>query len=326
MPWYVHALVLLGSFFGMLLLLGIIVLGKVYKSPSALAVLGLSMMGAAVFFRIGGHIKGSQIFQATLLVAIGAGQCIFYYYMIEELDITEDSMLFVFVLIQIGLFIFYPDSLYRILAMPLVVFGLHGYAEDHFPDLAPTMLTTLFLFCFCLVFLVRSERLQKFWLARAAYQGLLPTLLAILVDYSAEETGLWQLWFVYVCLIGAVTALYFTFLRHTKLNGVALGVTLLGWLLAVGLSWSTPATTISLIVASVAYLSAEQRSPRLNLFTIIVCALGFLVYLFQYYYLLDLSLLAKSLRLILAGVALLAYAGLAYALRDNMSAGESGNA
>lgn len=323
-PWYVHALMLLGSIFGMLLIMAMIIVAELYEAPGVLFVLGMFLCILAVGLRILSHYRDIQIFQMTLLTLLISGQIMIVFYFVDKLDFDAEVWLLI-MLMQILLFISYPDGLYRLIALPLAFICLHAYAIDASGDSGPTIALILCLFAFCIFFIIYSKILHANWLARAAYQGLLPTLLGFLAYHSAEQVSDFTLWIFYVFLLLTLVLMFFMILRQSGLNATAILVTLLGWFLLSGLAFSTPAVAIALLLCSATYLSWNRRSLALNLVTVILCGLGFLVFLFQYYYLLDLTLLEKSIRLMLSGGLLLSYTGLVFALRDKMQSAEVGH-
>ncbi|MGQ0658384.1 MAG: DUF4401 domain-containing protein [Chromatiales bacterium] len=308
-PWYVRAMLGVSGWIGALFLLGFVGFGlDIFDNEMVAAVVGAGCCAAAaVIFRSGRHHDFAS--QFGLAVSL-AGQVLFVHGVSEWLHGPEPRVFLIIAAFEVALVIFLPNALHRMwstwaaviaLYFALVDIGVYGILGG----VVAVAMALLWLNEF------RWGAYGR-WLRPVAY-GL--TLSLIQLDGTPFLHRWWMFWYaqstppvflsvtrwVSIGLLGTVL-LYTVWMllqrEGTDLRSRSGRTALLGALLAVLLSFYAPGLAIALLIIVLGFANGNR----------VVLGLGLLSlgsYLSWYYYSLQITLLNKSLVLVVTGAVLI---------------------
>jgi hypothetical protein len=300
-PWYIRLLATAGAWGSALFFVAFLALLDVIDSEGATLFVGVMMLGSAVAIRRAVAEKPSTFF-VQLALACSIGGQLMTLFGVAMLTESESATLLLGVAIHAGLLAVYPDRLHRFLstssACLMAAAFVHLQAEH-----LPLHLPSVAIFP-CAVWLMEHEAaLEKTALAPLrgpVAGGLLASIFAVLI-FSLWDRGT-QGSFVWLTTGGltlGVMALGRSILRELDVARPEAAALVLGGTALMGLvSWNVPGTMAAL---GALVLGFHRRDALLS-----GAACAFLAgFLFYLYYDLDISLLAKSVTLMLSGGLLL---------------------
>ena len=312
-PWYVRTMLGIAGWIGAVFLLGFVGVGFAFvvKSVIAALIVGALLCGAAVFiFRINPNSDFASQFAFAMSLA---GQVLILVGLFRGFPSQINTITLLMVFIQAILFFLLPNFLHRVWAattgivaavMLLNSFGLYAYTP------------ALLIAAFSWVWLNEFNFAQRGSLIRAlGYGCALASILILLTRGSAWS--LQRFWARHEVLslpssqlnfwIGAAligVTLIFVVVKLLAREGVAAtsrpGVAALAAATLIALlSFKAPGIGLTLIILLVGYAHGNRVLAGLGIFSM-------LAYLSHYYYILDISLLQKSMLLMGSGIILLA--------------------
>jgi len=320
-PWYVRTMLGIAGWIGALFMLGALFSGFAMLFDSALAASVLGITACVLAIAIYRLVKNSD-FMAQFGFAISlAGQGLLVFSFLKGLELFEGGEAFIsqlrllaamLVVLQIILFLAIPNFLHRIWS------GVMGIGAATF------LLIQLGLYPFTAVLLLAAAAivwLQEFTWAKysSMVQALGYSLVFVCFAHLVADNqvlGLSQFWqqtFGVTPLGGAygstlaalllggvllgVVGVLLTRAQVNLMSGVGLGALALAALIAV-VGTRTPGITIGLVFVLLGYAHGNKILLGVGLLTLIV-------FVSQFYYQLNFTLLQKSLILFLSGLALL---------------------
>lgn len=320
-PWYVRTMLGIAGWVGALFMLGALFSGIAMIVDSALAagVLGaMACLFAVIIYRM---VRNND-FMAQFGFAISlAGQGLLVFSMLQGLQLFEGGedyinqirlLALMLAVLQVVLFLMIPNFLHRIwsgvigiaaITFLLIQFGLYPFT------------TTLLLAATAIVWLQEFKWAKYSSMIQALGYSLVLVCFAHLItdNHVFGLSQFWQVTFGVRPLGGALgsnlTALLsggvllvvvWVVLQRTQLklmSGKGLGALLLALLIAV-VGVRTPGITIALVFVLLGYAHGNKVLTGMGLVTLVV-------FLSQFYYQLNFTLLQKSLVLFFSGIALL---------------------
>ena len=321
-PWYVRTMLGIAGWVGAILLLGALFGGFALLINSAFAA-GMFGAGAClvavIMYRTSNHNDFAEQFAFAVSLA---GQALMVYSIMKGLNLFSDTQVFiskvrqlalVLLALQSVLFILVPNYLHRnwsaLIGVGAAVFLLNQYGLYPF-TLAITLAAGVTLW------------LQEFHWAKYGQmlRALGYSLVIISISHLLTQNHFWDdgrfwqnvfgiqplggavgEWIASLCLglvlIGLVVALL-------KRGGIAAGsrvyiASLVLALLVAAIGLQAPGITVGIVVVLLGYSRGNTILTGLGLVTLVV-------FVSQFYYLLHLTLLEKSVLLVVSGLALLA--------------------
>ena len=309
-PWYVRTMLGIGGWIGAMFLLGFVGVGFAFVVKSVIAALfvGALLCGVAVMiFRIKADSDfASQFAFATSL----AGQALILVGLFRGFPSQINTISLLMMFVEALLFLLLPNFLHRVWAASIGLLatlillnnlGLYAYTS------------ALLIAAFSWVWLNEFNYAQRGSLIRALGYGC--ALICIFALLTRNSTWNWQLWPHAFRLPGGALNFWIgaTLIAVTQMvvvvkllgrAGVAStsgpgGVALAGAALLALLSFKAPGVVISMIILLIGYAHGNRVLAGLGV-------LSMLAYLSHYYYLLNITLLQKSVLLMGSGIILLA--------------------
>lgn len=288
-PWYVRTMLGFAGWIGAVFLLGFVGVGFAFvvKSVIAALIVGALLCGAAVFiFRINPNSDFASQFAFAMSLA---GQVLILVGLFRGFPSQINTITLLMVFVQAILFFLLPSFLHRVWAattgivaavMLLNSFGLYAYTQG------------LLIAAFSWVWLNEFNFAQRGSLIRALGYG------CALASILSSQLNFW----IGAALIGVT--LIFVVVKLLAREGVAAtsrpgGAALAAATLIALLSFKAPGIGLTLIILLVGYAHGNRVLAGLGIFSM-------LAYLSHYYYILDISLLQKSMLLMGSGIILLA--------------------
>jgi len=307
-PWYVHLLLILGSWLGVLLIAIYIAIKFRSNSSSIFLVLGVLLSIGAIFLY---RFNSKSNFAQHLSIPISIFGIMALSFAIEEITNSERMVAVVIIFVELAIFIFNSDPVRRFLcslSIPMALAVVVYSQTSLYPYQIPFMLQILVA-----VYLWEN---QSKLLAKKHSSYLVPTMYSVIVgllilllftvyrDESLYRVALdhRQWWLTTL----TITLAFFYVIKQAvaKFNNINNYVTvfavILVLLIAI-LTYHSPGVLASLLVLVMAYSHGSKL-----LFSI--AATFLLIFISAYYYNLSISLLVKSVSLMASGVILLAAA------------------
>lgn len=325
-PWYVKVLLAFSGWLAALFLLGFIAMGFefVLENNAAALIVGGLMIGAA--FAVLRIPKNEFVEHLGLAVSL-AGQALVVYAVFDSTGISQTSGWLLVALLQVPLAVVMPNFVHRVFSAYVAAFALSvAMALRGWPDIVSGVVMLVAAWCWLEEF--RYPRQMR--RIRAIGYGLVLALIQLkgtaLFGYrtmgwhhARNQLEVWAVpWFGEV-LTGAV-ALYVVWQLLQRygqnIRGRVAITALLGTVLLCGVSIKVQGITAGMVILVLGF--AGSNSVLLGLGVV-----SLLFFISSYYYLLDATLLAKSLTLLIVGVVLLAVRWLMVTLLPEEKGGRS---
>lgn len=302
-PWFIRVLIGAGAWLASLFLLVFVALALELSNEMAALVMGLLLTGCAIGLRF----MDSGLFFSQAALAIGlAGQGLFAFGLFGKSDGALSALLFA--VFEAIVFVLYPDLIQRFLSVCAASFSLLYALRDAIAlEAASLGLVVLAGLAHALVLRQAEFQARRWapWVTPAIF-GLITTVMGLLLAGVGEEELFGRgeqtvLRIVVTTGLAAVTmySAWRVLEESHRAPGGAPGVTLFGALALLSLlTYRTPGV---IAAVGVLLLGFHRRSVvLLGMAVVFILAFGV-----NYYYSLQLTLLAKSLALLGGGLAML---------------------
>lgn len=314
-PWYVKVLFAFSGWLAAIFILGFIgaAFEIVYRNNGVAFIVGVMMIGGAfALLRISGNEFVEHLGLATSL----AGQALIVYAIYDISNHNETIAWLLIAILQGALVVFMPNFVHRVFST-LVASIAFSMALDKMG--IPHVIGGVVMFGACLCWLNEFQYPRHMKKIRAIGYGLVSALIALkgttLLGYRAfgerfleDHHGfLAQQWFG-EGIIGSVTVyVVWSILQRygQPANGRLSITTLLVTLLVCAVSIKVQGITVGMVIVCLGFFGANRILLGLGIVSL-------LFYISSYYYLLETTLLNKSISLLVVGLVLLCVRWLMY--------------
>lgn len=301
-PWYIKVLLAISGWLAALFLLGF--LGAAFSfafrnSGVSFVVGGLMIGGAYAFLRM----PKNEFIEHLALAVSFAGQCLVAYAIYDS--IKGETSLLLFAVFQLGLAVVMPNFLHRVFSSFAFAFCLSlaftGWG-------LPFIVSGLILCAVAWLWLNEFRFYRYINMLQPIGYGLILAVISITCsalmgsDFSRSQTKTFYIQPWMGELIAGVALMYVV---REIVNRIGLGgfnkmsLVLYGAVVALTLaSWQAHGITVGLVILLLGFAGSNRVLMGLGI-------IAFLYFVSSYYYFLEVTLLAKSLSLLLIGVVML---------------------
>ena len=308
-PWYVKGLLAFSGWLAALFLLGFIAVAFkfIIKSGPISFITGAAMIGGAFAIL---RIPKNEFFEHLGLAVSLAGQALVVWGIFELTNQNDKLAWMLIAQLQVPLAVVMPNFVHRVFSSFVAAFA---FAMALSAMRVPYVFSGIVVFLAAWLWLNEFRYPQHMRKVRAIGYGLVLALIqlkgSVLFGYlgmswrsGRNSSELWvQPWMGEV-LAGAVTlyVVWQLLQRHGQAISDRLAITaLLGTLLLCAVSMEAPGITAGIVIMLLGFAGGNRVLLGLGIVSL-------LFYMSSYYYLLDATLLAKALTLLIVGLILLA--------------------
>lgn len=307
-PWYVKALLAFSGWLAAMLLLGFLAIGfeYIFRNNYVALILGTIMIGAA--FAMLRTDKNEFVEHLALATSL-AGQALVVYAIIDMTAANEAIAWLLVALLQLFLLIIMPNFVHRVCSSFVAAFAFSmALAEIDRANISNAFILFIATF-FWLNEFYYPQHIKKI---RAIAYGLTLALITLkgttLFGYKMlggqfykNQSELWTQAWVGELLIGFVSiyVVWSLLQRYDKAITERLSIAaLLGTILICAVSIKVQGITIGMVILLLGFSGTNRVLITLGILSLIF-------YISYYYYLLDTTLINKSLNLFIVGITLL---------------------
>lgn len=307
-PWYVKVLLAFSGWLAALFLLGFIGMGFrfVFKNSAAAFIIGGMMIGGA--FTILRIPKNEFIEHLALAVSL-AGQALVVVAIFKISNRNAEIAWLLVALLQVLLAVVMPSFVHRVFSSFVAAFALSmTLTIMGWPYVVCGVVMLLAAWCWLNEFRYPRQMRKMRAIGYGLVLALIPLKGTALFGYrtmgwrfSQNQSELWAKAWIGEVLIGVVTVyvVWHLLQRYGQAISERLSITaLLGTLLLCVVSIKVQGITVGMVIMLLGFAGANRVLLSLGIVSL-------LFYISSYYYLLDATLLAKSLTLLIVGLVLL---------------------
>lgn len=308
-PWYVKGLLAFSGWLAALSLLGFIGVAFqfIIKSGAASLITGAAMIGGAFAIL---RIPKNEFFEHLGLAVSLAGQALVVWGIFDTTKHNDELAWMLIALLQVPLAVVIPNFVHRVFSSFLAAFAFSMALSSIG---VPYVFSGIVMFLAAWLWLNEFRYPQHMRKIRAMGYGLVLALIQLkgtaLFGYASmgwrsgrTPSELWVQPWMGEILAGAVTlyVVWQLLQRHGHAISERLAITaLLGTLLLCAVSMEARGITAGMVIMLLGFASGNRVLLGLGIVSL-------LFYISSYYYLLDATLLAKALTLLIVGLVLLA--------------------
>lgn len=316
-PWYVKVLLAFSGWLAAIFLLGFIGVGFefVFKNSIAAFIVGILMIGGAFAIL---HTLKNEFLEHLALAGSLAGQALVVFAIFDVANHNERVVWLLVTLLELPLAIIMPSFVHRVFSSFVAAFAFSlTMTYNGWPYLVSGMIMLLAAMCWFNEFRY-PKHMRKI---RAIGYGLVLALILLkggalfgyrTIDWRTSQTPpeLWTRPWLGEVLTAAVTlfVVWYLLKRYGRSISERLSITtLLATLILCAVSLKVQGITVGIVIMLLGFAGSNRVLFGLGI-------LSLLFYISSYYYLLDATLLAKSLNLLIVGLVLLTLRWLIFAV------------
>lgn len=306
-PWYVKALLAFSGWLAAIFILGFIgaAFQFVFKTPSAAFIFGgVMLVGAFALLRMPSNEFVEHLGLATSM----AGQALIIYAMFDFASQDKAVAWLLITVLQIALVALMPNFVHSLLSalVAAIAFSLM-LTELHIPYVTGGIIMLGASLCWLNEFRY-PQQMKKIRaigyglvLALIAFRGISQFSHSTFGDVSTQNHAFWAQPWLGELMIGAVSlyVIWRLLQRYRQpINSRLSIITLLATLLICAVSMNVQGITVGMLIISLGFYCGNRVLLGLGIVSL-------LLYISSYYYLLDTTLLNKSLSLLMVGLSLI---------------------
>jgi uncharacterized membrane protein len=306
-PWYVKALLAFSGWLAAIFILGFVgaAFQFIFDTPLVAGIFGVMMVtGALGLLRVSSNDFVEHLGLATSM----AGQALIFYTIFDLANHNEIVAWLLLTILEVALVALMPNFVHSVVSALAAAIALAmAFTEMHIPYVVSGIVMFGTSFCWLNEFRY-PEQMKKI---RAIGYGLVLALVAlkgttlcgdrIFYRFLYQKHGFWAQPWLGELMIGVVTLyLVWSLLQKYEqpLKGRLSIITLFAILLICAVSITVQGITVGIAIVCLGYFCANRILLGLGIVSL-------LFYISSYYYLLDMTLMDKSLSLLIVGLILL---------------------